>query len=99
MTDPSPNAAPNEIPAATTDPMTASPAMGAELTSDDRLWAMLAHLAALLGYLGGIIQYVAPLVIFLVYKDKCKFVAFHALQSLFFQLAVLTIVLVVCVVT
>lgn len=59
------------------------------ISQDDKLWAMLAHLAGLAGYLGGVLQYVAPLVIYLVYKDKSPFVAFHALQSLFFQLAVL----------
>ena len=52
---------------------------------------MLAHLAGIAGYFGGILQYVAPLVIYIIYKDKSKFVAFHALQSLFFQLAVLVV--------
>lgn len=61
-----------------------------DTTSDERLWAMLAHLAGLLGYLGaGIGQYIVPLVIYLVYKDKSKFVAFHAIQSLYFQLLLL----------
>lgn len=72
----------------------ASPVSGAgstpaTLSQDEKLWAMLAHLAGLAGYLGGVLQYVAPLVIYLVYKDKSPFVAFHALQSLYFQLAVL----------
>jgi uncharacterized Tic20 family protein len=72
--------------------------------SDERLWAMLAHLAGILGYLGGIGQYVVPLVIYLTYKERSTFVAFHALQSLYFQLgvlaagfAVLVIALVTCV--
>ena len=52
---------------------------------------MLAHLLALLGYVVWIGAYVAPLVIYLVYKDKSQFVAFHALQSLFFQLALLVV--------
>ncbi|MCW5933678.1 MAG: DUF4870 domain-containing protein [Fimbriimonadia bacterium] len=61
-----------------------------DTTSDERLWAMLAHLAGFLGYLGaGIGQYIVPLVIYLVYKDKSKFVAFHAIQSLYFQLLLL----------
>jgi uncharacterized Tic20 family protein len=66
---------------------TANPPLA--ISQDDRLWAMLAHLAGLAGYLGGVLQYVAPLVIYLVYKDKSQFVAFHALQSLYFQLGVL----------
>lgn len=69
------------------------------LSDDERLWGMLAHLAGILGYLGGIGQYVAPLVIYLVYKDKSSFVAFHALQSLYFQLAVLAATALVVLVT
>lgn len=60
-------------------------------TEEERLWAMLSHLLALLGYIVWFGAYVAPLVIYLVYKDKSKFVAFHALQSLFFQLALLVV--------
>lgn len=47
---------------------------------------MLAHLFGLLGYLVGLGQIIAPLVVYLVYKDKSRFVAYHALQSLYFQL-------------
>jgi len=59
------------------------------VSQDDRTWAMVAHLGGVIGYLAGVGQYVVPLVIFLWYQDKSKFVAFHALQSLFFQLALL----------
>jgi uncharacterized Tic20 family protein len=61
------------------------------VTDEERLWAMLAHLLALLGYVVWLGAYIAPLVIYLVYKDKSQFVAFHALQSLFFQLALLVV--------
>jgi len=61
------------------------------LTADERLWAMLAHLFALLGYLVLLGQYIAPLVIYLVYRDRSRFVAFHALQALYFQLALLVL--------
>lgn len=71
------------------NPASGSGAPPATLSQDEKLWAMLAHLAGLAGYLGGVLQYVAPLVIYLLYKDKSRFVAFHALQSLYFQLAVL----------
>lgn len=63
----------------------------ANLSDEERLWAMLAHLLALLGYVVWVGAYVAPLVVYLVYKDKSRFVAFHALQSLFFQLALLVV--------
>jgi uncharacterized protein len=72
--------------AASSDSIDGSPPA---ISQDDRLWAMLAHLAGLAGYLGGVLQYVAPLIIYLVYKDKSHFVAFHALQSLYFQLGIL----------
>ncbi len=62
------------------------------VSDEERLWAMLAHLLALLGYVVGLGAYIAPLVIYLVYKDKSRFVAFHALQSLFFQLALLVVI-------
>src|SRR5688572_7263396 len=69
----------------------------AELTQDEKLWAMLAHLAGLLGYAVAFGQYIGPLVIYLLYKDKSRFVAFHALQSLYFQLGVLVAGLLVVV--
>jgi uncharacterized protein len=59
------------------------------VTRDEKLWATLAHVLGFAGYLFALGQYVAPLVLFLMYREKSKFVAFHALQSLFFQLLVL----------
>ncbi len=59
------------------------------LTADEKLWGMLAHLLTLLGYVIWVGQYVAPLVIYLAYKDCSRFVAFHALQALYFQLILL----------
>jgi uncharacterized membrane protein len=54
------------------------------VTDEERLWAMLAHLLALLGYVVWLGAYIAPLVIYLVYKDKSQFVAFHALAVVVF---------------
>lgn len=72
----------------------------AVLTQDDKMWGMLGHIGAVAGYVGGVGQWVVPLVIYLIYKDKSKFVAFHALQSLIFQsllgLIVLAISLCTC---
>jgi uncharacterized Tic20 family protein len=67
---------------------------GDSLSADEKLWGMMAHLLTLLGYivtLGTLGQYIAPLVIYLVYKDRSQFVAFHALQALFFQLLALAV--------
>lgn len=46
---------------------------------------MLAHLIPLGFLLVSSFGWVAALVIYLVYKDKSKFVAFHALQQLYFM--------------
>jgi uncharacterized Tic20 family protein len=60
-----------------------------DVTSEEKTWALIAHLSGLLGYLAAAVgQFIAPLVIWLIYKDKTRFVAFHALQSLYFQLCV-----------
>jgi uncharacterized Tic20 family protein len=64
---------------------------GDSLSADEKLWGMLAHLLTLLGYIVMLGQYIAPLVIYLVYKDRSQFVAFHALQALFFQLLALAV--------
>ena len=64
---------------------------GDSLSADEKLWGMLAHLLTLLGYVVVVGEYIVPLVIYLVYKDRSRFVAFHALQSLFFQLLALAV--------
>lgn len=52
-----------------------------ETTSDERLFGMLSHLSV---FLGGIIL---PIIIWATQKDKSKFVRFHSLQAIFFQIA------------
>jgi uncharacterized Tic20 family protein len=64
---------------------------GDSLSADEKLWGMLAHLLTLLGHVVVVGAYIAPLVIYLVYKDRSQFVAFHALQALFFQLLALAV--------
>ncbi len=64
---------------------------GDSLGADEKLWGMLAHLLTLLGYVVVVGAYIAPLVIYLVYKDRSQFVAFHALQVLFFHLLALAV--------
>ena len=65
-------------------------------TSEDRNMAMLCHL-------GGIMGFVIPLVVWLVYKDKSKFVDAHGKEVVNFQLTMLivnvcNIVLIMCLV-
>ena len=54
---------------------------------DERTWSMLSHLSVLLNLITGIGGPIAALVIWLVYKDRSRRVAFHALQSLWYQVA------------
>ncbi len=58
------------------------------VTSEERNWAMFAHLSALIGYFllpfGSII---APLIIYLMKKDQSPFIAEHARESLNFQIS------------
>ena len=61
------------------------------LTSEERLMAMLSHLSILFG---GIIL---PIILWATQKDKSRFIRYHALQSIFFQIAyvVLLVLLIV----
>jgi uncharacterized Tic20 family protein len=54
---------------------------------DERTWSVLAHLSVFLNLLTGFLGPVAALVIWLVYKDRSNRVSFHALQSLWYQVA------------
>lgn len=54
--------------------------------SDERTWAMLAHLSVLANLVTGFLGPVVALVIYLVCKDRSRYVAYHSLQALIFQL-------------
>ena len=66
-------------------------------TSNERIWAALAHASVLLtfalgvstGGLAVIVAALVPLAIWLVFRDRSRFVAFHAMQATIFQLAAL----------
>ena len=68
----------------TTPPQALSP-------SDERLWATLTHVSALIGILvgAGFIGWLGPLIIFLVLRDRSAFVADHAKTTLNFQFTML----------
>ena len=53
---------------------------------DERTWALLSHLSGLLNLFTGFAGPIAALVIYMVYKDRSRLVAYHALQSMIFQL-------------
>ena len=54
--------------------------------SEERTWAMLAHLSVLANLVTGFLGPLVALIIYLVNKDRSRYVAYHALQSFYFQL-------------
>jgi uncharacterized Tic20 family protein len=53
---------------------------------DERTWGTLAHLSTLLNLVTGFGGPIAALIIYLIYKDRSRTVAYHALQAMVFQL-------------
>src|SRR3712207_3861379 len=62
--------------------------MGAQ---EERSWSVLAHLSMFLNLFTGFLGPVAALVIWLVYRDRSRRVAFHALRSMWYQVGWLVI--------
>jgi uncharacterized Tic20 family protein len=63
------------------------PTPAAPLTPDEeRQWAMIAHLGVLVNLVSGFLGPIVPLVIYMVYKDRSRYVAYQSLQALIFQL-------------
>ena len=59
----------------------------APLTAEEeRQWAMIAHLGVLLNLLSGFLGPIVPLAIYMIYKDRSRYVAYQSLQALIFQL-------------
>lgn len=54
-------------------------------TREETTWAVISHLSVLLNLVTGFLGGVAALVIYFVYKDRSRYVAYHALQSFIFQ--------------
>lgn len=55
-------------------------------TSEERTWGMFAHLFVFLGYIGvPFANWIGPAIPYFMFKDKSRFVRFHALQSFAFQ--------------
>lgn len=61
--------------------------IGPEPTQDDRTWGMLAHLSALVGFIG-IPSFIGPLVVWLIKKDTMPFVNDQGKESLNFQITI-----------
>lgn len=67
-------------------PPTSNPEVVPLSTGDERTWAMLAHLSVLINLVTGFVGPIAALVIYLVYQNRSRYVAYHALQSFVNQL-------------
>ena len=61
-------------------------------TSEEKLFALLSHLSILIG---GVLL---PIIIWATQKDKSKFVAFNALQAIFYQLSYITLTMIIVIV-
>ena len=59
--------------------------------ADERTWAMLAHLSVLVNLFTGVLGPVVALIIYLMFANRSKYVAYHAMQSFLFQLVVFLI--------
>ena len=53
--------------------------------TEERTWAMLAHLTVLINLFTGWLGIGAAFIIYLVYKDRSKYVAYQAMQSVILQ--------------
>jgi uncharacterized Tic20 family protein len=58
---------------------------------EERTWSVLSHLSMFLNLFTGFLGPVATLIIWLVYKDHSEKVAFHALESMWYQIGWLVI--------
>ena len=81
--NPQPSSAPPPPPAPSFGPR---PAPAPLSEADTRTWAMVAHLSVLLNLVTGFLGVVAALVIYIVVKDRSRYVAYQAMQAFVFQL-------------
>ncbi len=54
--------------------------------STERTWALLAHLSILLNLFTGFLGPIVALIIYLVYKERSRYIAYQSMQSFVFQL-------------
>ena len=59
------------------------------LSSDEKMWAMFCHLSALIGIFVWGMNFLGPLICWLVKKDSSRFVNAHGKEALNFQLNML----------
>ncbi|MFW7415667.1 DUF4870 domain-containing protein [Demequina sp. SO4-18] len=81
------NTYPNDPPQAPHTPSPAPPM----LESEARTWAMLVHIIAAVAALlsAGFLSFIAPLIVWLLYRERSALVDFHGKQNLNLQLTLL----------
>ncbi len=82
--EPTPEPSPDQTAPPSSPPPAQPPAPVTE--DEERTWAMLAHLSVLLNLFTAILGPVAALIIYLMYKDRSRYIAYQSLQSLVMQL-------------
>lgn len=65
---------------------------GAEANADERMWAMIAHVVVLLIP----VPILGAMLVYLVKKDDSKYIAYHAMQAVIFQLVMAIISSMTC---
>src|SRR6478672_6195982 len=91
-TDPPPDPVPPQQPPASAMPVVATDMGG--VSGDERQWAMLAHLSALLGYIvtsgwaGSAGGFLGPLIVWMIKKDTMPFVDQQAKEALNFSITI-----------
>jgi uncharacterized Tic20 family protein len=65
-----------QTPAAPLPPLTAA---------EEKQWALISHLSVLINLFTGFVGVAVPLIVYLVYKDRSRYVAYHSLQALIMQ--------------
>ncbi len=53
--------------------------------AEEKQWAMISHLSVLLNLFTGFGGLAAPLILYFIYKDRSRYVAYHSLQALIMQ--------------
>lgn len=65
-----------------TSPSTPLPPLSA---AEEKQWAMISHLSVLINLFTGFVGVGVPLIVYFLYKDRSRYVAFHSLQALIMQ--------------
>lgn len=53
--------------------------------AEEKQWAMISHFSVLLNLFTGFIGAAIPLVIYFIYKDRSRYVAYHSMQAFIMQ--------------